>query len=217
MRKQNLAGLSNEKIKELIDSMRKGLEVAKEGSEEAKIFKTSIDRALEELTRRQQKKDAPPVPGNTKPAQEMEVPIAMAKPTSPPTPQKSATQSKDSERKEPEHVMFTDILTKTAAPTIEIVLADGRIKEMSEAQLKRKAIDYFRDVLRSNFTIDNYHHSTQFLNCIRFLIGLYKFGNDILPHMTLHPTFNQCGEAMQGRSMELYEHMRHIYEKYKDS
>lgn len=183
-----------------------------------RLIQIGLDAVQEEINlRRQQKKDVPPVPGNTKPAQEREVPIGRAKPTSPPTPQKSATQSKDPERKEPEHVMFTDILTKTAAPTIEIVLADGRIKEMSEAQLKRKAIDYFRDVLRSNFTIDNYHHSTQFLNCVRFLIGLYKFGNDILPHMTLHPTFNQCGEQMQGRSLELYEHMRQIYEKYKDS
>lgn len=185
-------------MKWLLDAEQKyldGLPVVKDPNRR-RLIQIGLDAVQEEINlRRQQKKDEPPVPESPKPTQ-----------------QKSATQSK-----EPEPVILTDVLIKEDAPTIEIMLADGTVKKMTAAQLRQDARDNFRDLLKSNFTIGTYHQSVQFLNCVRFLIGLYRLGNDILPHIALHRNFNYCGMLMQGRSIELYEEIKRLYEKHKDS
>lgn len=131
--------------------------------------------------------------------------------------QEQQTPKTESE-KQLEPVLFaTDVLKKVPPPTIPIRWANGKVKEMTELELRRKAIDYFCDVLDSNFTASNFYRSAQFNNCVRFSIGLYRFGNDLLPHLALHSTFNNCGEAMQERSKELYEQVQLSWEKYKDS
>lgn len=54
----NLSGLSNSQIEQAIEKMQKGIEI-KPNSPEAVGLQTSIDRALEELQRRAQKKSDP--------------------------------------------------------------------------------------------------------------------------------------------------------------
>ena len=55
----NLSGLSNSQIEQAIEKMQKGIEI-KPNSPEAVELQTSIDRALEELQRRAQKKSVEP-------------------------------------------------------------------------------------------------------------------------------------------------------------
>lgn len=63
----NLLGLSNSQIEQAIETMQKGIEI-KPNSPEAAELQTSIDRALEELQRRAQKKSAILNPSNGIPA-----------------------------------------------------------------------------------------------------------------------------------------------------
>lgn len=209
MRKQNLADLSNDKIKEAIEAMRKGLEIAKPGSQEAKILQTSIDRALEELTRRGIKNgEGQPVKPKPDPMPEKQSP----KPEREPAPAKESRQSEE----KPDPVLIADALTPEPATTIPVRWARGDVKEMTQGELRQKAKDYFRDILRGGTQPKDFEQLTQFHNCVRFLIGLYRFGNDLLPHLTLHPTYNACGEAMQERSAELYRQIAEKWKEFKD-
>lgn len=212
MRKQNLADLSNDKIKEAIEAMRKGLEIAKPGSQEAKILQTSIDRALEELTRRGIKNgEGQPVKPKPDPMPEKQSPKPVPKPET-----VQASQNRQSEEKQPEPVLIADALTPAPAPTVAVKWVSGRVKEMTQGELRQKAKDYFRDIVKGETNIEDFEQLVQFHNCVRFLIGLYRFGNDLLPHLTLHPTYNACGEAMQERSAELYRQIAEKWKEFKD-
>lgn len=226
-----LAGLTDVKIKELIETMRSGLEIAKPGSEEAIVFQTSIDRALEELTRRNQKKSESqpvqkpeptpekPTQQNVPPPQKKEVPPVQSESQK----QVQVQQERPAQKSEPEAakgepvLIPTDVLSKVPPPTILVRWASGKVKAMAESELKRKAKDNFTDVLDSNFDASNFYRSTQFNNCVRFLIGVHRFGNDLLPHLVLHPTFNYCNEETKAKSIELYRQIQANWERFKDS
>ncbi len=232
-----LAGLTDAKIKELIETMRRGLDIANPGSEEAKVFQTSIDRALEELHGRQSQKktDVPPVARQEPPSEKKQVqPVEPSqKREVPPIQEENPVQQERQGQVQPERIsppqqqepdplkpkpvlISSDVLTKVPPPTISVKWASGRVKQMTELELKRQAIDYFKDVLDSKFDASDFNQSAQFNNCVRFLIGLYRFGNDILPHLTLHSTFNSCGEVMKAKSIELYRQIETNWNEFKD-
>jgi hypothetical protein len=212
MKTKSLAELPDNKIKELIDAMRRGLEVVKEDSEEGIIMQTSIYRALEELKRRggQKKTENQPTESVELNQKAEGFPKNNGWVGIPVPPQKR--------EEKPEPVLIsTDVLTKVPPPTIAVRWANGEIREMTELELRRKAVDYFGDVLDSNFNALNFYRSAQFNNCVRFLIGLYRFGNDLLPHFILHPTFNKCADGKRVKSAELYEYIKISWEEHKDS
>lgn len=177
------------------------------------LMQVGLDAVNEEIERRRNLKNGEGQPGQPKPTPTPKK--QNPKPAPKPAPVQ-ASQNRQSEEKQPEPVLIADVLTPLPAPTIPVRWANGEIKEMTEAELRRKAIDYFSDVLSSKKDPKDFYRSAQFNNCVRFLIGLYRFGNHLLPHLALHSTFNNCGETMQERSTELYRQIAEKWEKYKD-
>lgn len=169
------------------------------------LMKIGLDAVQEEITRRNQKKIEVPSVQKQEP-----VPEKQEQPNAP-------AQKKESEPAKVEPVLIsTEVLMKVPPPTILITWANGEVKEMTELELKRKAIDYFADILKSNFNASNFYRSMQFNNCVRFLIGLYRFGNDLLEHLVLHQTFNYCSDETKSKSTELYKQIKENWEKFKD-
>lgn len=221
---RKLEHLSDNDIKELITKMQKGLNVASPGSEEAKVLQVSIDRALEELSRRAAKKSegqpaAQAQPKNQgvksqEPAKEKSDPEKHK--THYPLPAEKYTPGSAKPQTEPAPVLLADMLTKAPPRSIKVQWVNGEIREMTDLELRRKSKDNFSDVLKSKFKLDELRRSVQFNNCVIFLVALYKLGGDFPEHIDLHPTYNQCGAAMQTRSMELYVQIKENWEKYKD-
>ncbi len=200
------------------------------------LIQIGLDAVLEEIKLRSQKKtDVPlvarqePPPEKkqvqpVEPSQKREVPpIQEAKPVQQERqgqvqPERiSPPQQQGPDPLKPKPVLISsDVLTKVPPPTISVKWASGKVKQMTELELKRQAVDYFKDVLDSKFDASDFNQSAQFNNCVRFLIGLYRFGNDILPHLTLHSTFNSCGEVMKAKSIELYRQIETNWTKFKD-
>lgn len=167
-----------------------------------RLIQIGLDAVLDEIKRRNQKKtEVLPEKESEKQGQ-----------------RNAPMQKKEFEPAKVEPVLIpTEVLMKVPPPTILIKWANGEVKEMTELELKRKAIDYFSDILKSNFNASNFYRSMQFNNCVRFLIGLYRFGNDFLEHLVLHPTFNYCSDETKSKSIELYKQIKVNWEKFKDS
>lgn len=166
-----------------------------------RLIQIGLDAVLDEIKRRNQKKT------EILPEKESEKQV----------PRNAPMQKKESEPAKVEPVLIpTEVLMKVPPPTILIKWANGELKEMTELELKRKAIDYFADILKSNFNASNFYRSVQFNNCVRFLIGLYRFGNDFLEHLALHSTFNYCNDETKSKSIELYKQIKANWEKFKD-
>lgn len=108
-------------------------------------------------------------------------------------------------------------LTKIPAPTKPIKWANGKVYEMNELDLRRKSIDYFSDVLNGKREPKDFYRSMQFNNLVRFQIGLYRFGNEVMEHKVLHPTFEMCKKETQERSEELYRQVVEYWKQYKDT
>ncbi len=108
-------------------------------------------------------------------------------------------------------------LTKMPAPTKPIKWANGKVYEMNELDLRRKSVDYFSDVLNGKREPKDFYRSTQFNNLVRFQIGLYRFGNEVMEHKALHPTLEMCKKETQERSEELYRQMVEYWKQYKDT
>lgn len=108
-------------------------------------------------------------------------------------------------------------LTKLPAPTKPIKWANGDVKEMNELDLRRKSVDYFGDVLNGKRLPSDFYRSMQFNNLVRFQIGLYRFGNPIMAHTVLHPTYNMCEKKTQDRSLELFRQVHDMWSQYKDT
>lgn len=169
------------------------------------LMKIGLDAVQEEIRLRSQKKTEVPSAQRQEPVPEKQ------------EQQGTPLQKKESEPEKVEPVLIpTEVLMKVPPPKILIKWANGEVKEMTEIELKRKAIDYFVDILKSNFNASNFYRSMQFNNCVRFLIGLYRFGNDILPHGALHSTFNYCNDETKSKSIELYKQIKENWEKFKD-
>lgn len=108
-------------------------------------------------------------------------------------------------------------LTKIPAPTKPIKWANGKVYEMNELDLRRKSVDYFSDVLNGKREPKDFYRSMQFNNLVRFQIGLYRFGNEVMEHKTLHPTFEMCKKETQERSEELYRQVVEYWNQYKNT
>lgn len=201
----------------LLDAERQYLEGIPNVQDENRraLMQVGLDAVQEEIrNRRAQKKgEQPSAPPSVPPKQvsRQEPPNMQRQPES----DSQRQPIRLTEKIEPV-LLESEVLTKVPPPTIPIRWANGEVKEMAEMELRRKAIDYFTDVVNSKRDPKDFYRSMQFNNCVIFLIGLYRFGNDLLSHLTLHSTFNQCGEAMQERSVELYRQVKESWEKYKD-
>lgn len=183
------------------------------------LIQVGLDAVLDEIKLRNQKKS------ESQPVQKQEtVPEKPAQQNTTPPQAESQKQSPVQHPPKSEHkaakvepvLISSNVLTKVPPPTIPVRWANGEIREMAELELRRKAIDYFCDVLDSNFDTSNFYRSMQFNNCVRFLIGLYRFGNGLLPHLVLHSTFNNCGNQTKIKSIELYNQIKANWEKFKD-
>lgn len=108
-------------------------------------------------------------------------------------------------------------LTKIPAPTKPIKWANGKVYEMNELDLRRKSVDYFSDVLNGKREPKDFYRSMQFNNLVRFQIGLYRFGNEVMEHKALHPTLEMCKKETQERSEELYRQVVEYWKQYKDT
>lgn len=108
-------------------------------------------------------------------------------------------------------------LTKMPAPTKPIKWANGKVYEMNELDLRRKSVDYFSDVLNGKREPKDFYRSMQFNNLVRFQIGLYRFGNQVMEHKLLHPTLEMCKKETQERSEELYRQTVEYWKQYKDT
>lgn len=108
-------------------------------------------------------------------------------------------------------------LTKMPAPTKPIRWANGKVYEMNELDLRRKSVDYFSDVLNGKREPKDFYRSMQFNNLVRFQIGLYRFGNEVMEHKVLHPTLEMCKKETQDRSEELYKQVVEYWKTYKDT
>ena len=108
-------------------------------------------------------------------------------------------------------------LTKMPAPTKPIKWANGKVYEMNELDLRRKSVDYFSDVLNGKREPKDFYRSMQFNNLVRFQIGLYRFGNEVMEHKALHPTLEMCKKETQERSEELYRQVVEYWKQYKDT
>ena len=108
-------------------------------------------------------------------------------------------------------------LVKMPAPTKPIKWANGKVYEMNELDLRRKSVDYFSDVLNGKREPKDFYRSTQFNNLVRFQIGLYRFGNEVMEHKALHPTLEMCKKETQERSEELYRQTVEYWKQYKDT
>lgn len=218
MRKQKLENLSDNDIKKLIKTMQKGLSVASAGSEEAKVIQASIDRALEELKRRSSGKNGNAQSKKNEPEKRESESVSQNAETNQErhVDKKPAPGSNVSETPKPSAVLLADTLMKAPPRTIKVQWANGEIREMTDAELRRKAKDNFSDVLKSKFKPDELRRSAQFNNCVIFLIALYQLGDEFPEHLKLHSTYNQCGEAMQNRSVQLYKKLKIYFEAHKD-
>lgn len=108
-------------------------------------------------------------------------------------------------------------LTKMPAPTKPIKWANGKVYEMNELDLRRKSVDYFSDILNGKREPKDFYRSMQFNNLVRFQIGLYRFGNEVMEHKVLHPTLEMCKKETQERSEELYRQTVEYWKQYKDT
>lgn len=206
-----LAGKTMQWLLDAKDKYERGMPDVKDAKRKA-LMQVGLDAVNEEIERRRNLKngEGQSVQPKPTPTPEKQNPKPAPKPAPVPT-----SQNQQSEEK-PEPVLISDALTPAPAPTIAVRWVSGKVKDMTEAELRQKAKDYFRDIVKGETQPKDFEQLTQFHNCVRFLIGLYRFGNDLLPHLTLHPTYNACGEAMQERSAELYRQISEKWKAFKD-
>lgn len=207
-----LAGKTMQWLLDAKDKYERGMPDVKDAKRKA-LMQVGLDAVNEEIERRRNLKngEGQPVQPKPTPTPEKQNPKPAPKPET-----VQPIQNRQSEEKQVGPVLIADALTPVPAPTIAVKWVRGEVKEMTQGELRQKTKDYFRDIVKGETDTEDFEQLVQFHNCVRFLIGLYRFGNDLLPHLTLHPTFNACGEAMQERSTELYRQIAEKWKEFKD-
>lgn len=129
----NLSGLSNSQIEQAIETMQKGIDI-KPNSPEAVELQTSIDRALEELQRRAQKKSMEPSekPGQLSQKPELE---AWAKQIESEAVQQNQRQEQSVKAFEPDRRVIARIENPepSTVPVVEIEFKDAKGKAYTRA------------------------------------------------------------------------------------
>lgn len=186
-----------------------------------RLMQIGLDAVQDELKRRAQKKSVEPSENQgqleqQKPRLRPELNPSLGIPALNETPEKLAA-----DRVFNQNPILTapqpKALTKIPAPTKPIKWANGKVYEMNELDLRRKSVDYFSDVLNGKREPKDFYRSMQFNNLVRFQIGLYRFGNEVMEHKALHPTLEMCKKETQERSEELYRQVVEYWKQYKDT
>ena len=144
----NLSGLSNSQIEQAIEKMQKGIEI-KPNSQEAIELQISIDRALEELQRRAQKKSVEPSANQGHLPQKPEL-EAWAKEIEREVVQQNLMQEQSVKAFETKTLVIgtvTDAPVITV-PVVEIALSSGT-KQMNRTEIMTMLKTWFKRVATS--------------------------------------------------------------------